>query len=135
MCLTNEKAIDIKACYGYAVQIKLSPSLRQPADKVRYRGIYNGNYVYPRVEQHATHLRTCPNDAGFYGFTKLEDARKLYRKEPYNERVIVLCEFRNIFEIGNPQIYAEPWEEKITAFRAEYRTILCEVPARKPRKR
>ena len=153
MCLINEKSIDVKACYGYALQLKVYDDLHLQLYNIqRYRGIFNGNAIPIMEEIKASHLRTLPRDAGFYGFNKLSDARKYYRKytksQPFyntNRIAIVLCEFRDIFEIGSPNIYGSPrlylllgesklWEKKITAFRARYRRILCEVPITKPKK-
>lgn len=142
MCLLNERQIKVKACYGYALQIRVYDDLqRRLEDTPYYRGIFNGNAIPIMEEREASHLRTIPKDAGFYGFNKLSDARKIYRKEckgSYSEWrgrvVIVLCEFRDIFEIGSPNIYGENWEEEITAFRARYKTILCEVLLNKPKK-
>ena len=141
MCLLNEKRIKIKACYGYAIQLRVYDNLPyQLYDPPRYRGIFNGNAIPIMEERKASHLRTLPKDAGFYGFNKLSDARKYYRKytksQPFyytNRIAIVLCEFRDIFEIGSPHIFFGNWWKKMTAFRARYRTILCEVPI-KPKK-
>ena len=142
MCLLNEKQIKNKACYGYAIQLRVYDNLPyQLYDPPRYRGIFNGNAIPIMEERKASHLRTLPRDAGFYGFNKLSDARKYYRKitktEDFtctNRIAIVLCEFRDIFEIGSPNIFFSNWEDKITAFRARYRRILCEVPITKPKK-
>jgi len=144
MCLLNEKQIKNKACYGYALQLKVYDDLHLQLYNIpRYRGMFNGNAIPIMEEREASHLRTLPKDAGFYGFNKLSDARKYYRKYTKtqdfnctNRIAIVLCEFRDIFEIGSPNIFGESklWEEKITAFRARYRRILCEVPITKPKK-
>lgn len=137
MCLLNERQIKVKACYGYALQLKVYDDLQHRLEKTpHYRGIFTGNAVPIMEEREASHLITLPKDAGFYGFNKLSDARKVYQEEckgyscsnhPTDRVVIVLCEFRDIFEIGSPNIYGKNWEEEITAFRARYRTILCEV--------
>ena len=144
MCLNlprepNKK--DPKSWYGYVIQRKIGE---------QYGGIWHGEcgtcelgqekfydpYVLPNIEK----MRSCTkDDKGFYGYTKLSDARDtrsyIFVDVLRDKTVILLAEFKGLRDIGHPAILSPNLkrisdrisERSMISFRAKYRTLLCEV--------